>query len=473
MAALKRFPYHFLLLLLFFLSHGYSEHVGLIPFHGMLIFFLIGAVCGALMFFLFKKILGTPVKAGIATTLVFLFYLFYGSFKAALHTHNRILVPLVFVIIVAAIFLLKKFKGKLASANLFINALLIIYLFVDAAAIIKAPLPVATSTPPAYKVCQPCSRPDIYFIILDEYTGSNNLKDHFHYDNSAFETALKQRNFFVANRSSSNYSATPVSVASIFSMDYLPQFNRTLTSEDYTRAERVVDKSIALEFLNAHGYRFVNYSIFNLAGQQGKFTTEMLPLRMSLITSKTLWNSISDDLAWQLASKHNWLANFFQVNHKEGNQRLITLTENAVGKKEQQPRFIYTHLLMPHWPYSFDSTGKETGINFYTRNLPDEKKNEAYIQFLAYTNKRMLQLMDTILSGTNGQAIIILMSDHGYRGTTKQSCESLNNNFLSVYLPGKDYNLFYDSMSNVNVFRAVFNTQFHQLFTRLPDRCIF
>jgi hypothetical protein len=105
--------------------------------------------------------------------------------------------------------------------------------------------------------------------------------------------------------------------------------------------------------------------------------------------------------------------------------------------------------------------------------LPAAQKESAYIQYLAYTNRQMLQLADTIMSRSRGQAAIVLMSDHGYRERKAQQCGALNNNWLSVYLPGKDYRLFYDSMSNVNVFSAVFNTLFHQQFARLPDQCIF
>jgi len=479
MSALKRFPYHFILLLLFFLTHGYSQYIGLIPFQGMLIFFLISAAVGALLFFLLYKILRSPIKAGIVTTLMFLFYLFYGSIKgvAGPVAHNRILVPLVFVIIIAAIFLLKRTKRDPARLTLFINLLLIIYLLVDAVTIISIAGKTSNVTvTTSYTHCDSCARPDIYFIIMDEYSGSANLQDHFHYNNSPFEAALRQRGFYVAAKPSSNYCSTPVSVASIFSMDYLPQFNGVLHSEDYTRAERLVDNSTTLNLLHDQGYRFMNHSIFNIAGQPGKFTTDMLPLRIRLITSKTMWNSIRDDLAWQLVtkekSKRNWLADIFRVDHKAGNQRLINLTEEAAAQKDTRPRFIYTHLLMPHWPYAYDSTGKETGISFYDRFLSAEQKDSAYVQYLAYTNKRMLQLVDTILS--HEQAVIILMSDHGFRGeTVQQSCASLNNNFFSVYLPNKNYSLFYDSISNVNVFRAVFNTLFHEQFMRLPDACIF
>jgi hypothetical protein len=63
--------------------------------------------------------------------------------------------------------------------------------------------------------CRSCNRPDIFFYILDEYSGNTALKQLFHFDNSAFERQLEQRGFYVVKQSRSNYNYTPFSVASI------------------------------------------------------------------------------------------------------------------------------------------------------------------------------------------------------------------------------------------------------------------
>lgn len=483
-AALKKFPFHFLLLLLFFLLHGYSQYTGLVPFTHMFIFFIIAAGWGMLLFYILRRWLRSSLKAGILTTLIFLFYLFYGSIKDALPLaigrYSRLL-PLMLVIVIAVIFYLKRTAKEPTRITLFINILLSCYLLID---VVTIAVNFAKNNKDAavakanYTICDTCAKPDIYLIILDEYSGSNELQRYFNYNNQHFENALRQKGFFVAKQPSSNYSATAVSVASIFSMDYLPAFHRAITVEDYTRAEKAVNESVVMQLLQKHGYKFFNHSILNLAGQPGKFTTDLLPRQLQLITHKTLWNRLNADLAWDIHAKNGtaakWLGNFFHDDYKDGNQRLLTLTTEVYANETPPPRFIYTHLLMPHWPYLVDSTGKETGVSFYTTGLPIAQKESAYIQYLAYTNKQMLLLVDTILSQKNGNAAIILMSDHGYREMTgTNTCEAINNNLLSVYLPNKNYQLFYDDMSNVNLFRSIFNTLFHQQFARLPDKCIF
>src|ERR1044072_1951722 len=69
--------------------------------------------------------------------------------------------------------------------------------------------------------CDSCNRPDIFFIVLDEYSGNTALNQLFHFDNSDFKKQLEQRGFYVAKESLSNYNYTPFSVASILNMKYL------------------------------------------------------------------------------------------------------------------------------------------------------------------------------------------------------------------------------------------------------------
>lgn len=463
--------------------------MGLIPFSDLFIYFLTGTAVGLLIFFISKKITKSNIKAGILTTLMLLFYLFYGSIKdnlkaSFIHPLSRysVLLPLMLVIIISMAVYFRKTSKQFTRLNFFINCLLLVYLVVDAGTIVtkvaKRPGPVVPVAQNIYTICDTCAKPDVHLIIMDEYSGDRILRDYFHYNNSSFSAQLRQKGFFVPTNPTSNYSATPVSIASIFSMDYLPEFHRKLTAEDYTRSEKVVDKSITMQILKDHGYRFMNHSIFNIAGQPGQFKTDLLPMRLRLITAKTLWNSAVSDIGWQLHEKiaphFNWLGEALQDDYKTGNQRLLQLTTDAVAVKDTVPRFMYTHVLMPHWPYLLDSMGKETGINFYSPSITGKQRETSYVQYLAYTNKVMLQMTDAILKQSNGNAIIVLMSDHGFREKPgKQACVDVNNNFISVYLPGKNYSLFYDSISNVNLMRAVFNTSFHQQFPRLPDKCIF
>jgi hypothetical protein len=49
---------------------------------------------------------------------------------------------------------------------------------------------------------------------------------------------------------------------------------------------------------------------------------------------------------------------------------------------------------MPHWPYFFDSAGIQTPVDSLTEAYKTNKK--AYIQYLTYSNNKILNLIDEI-----------------------------------------------------------------------------
>ncbi len=55
--------------------------------------------------------------------------------------------------------------------------------------------------------------PDIYFIVLDAYTGGRSLRRNYHFDNAQFVSALEARGFFVPRASRSNYTLTYLALA--------------------------------------------------------------------------------------------------------------------------------------------------------------------------------------------------------------------------------------------------------------------
>ena len=72
------------------------------------------------------------------------------------------------------------------------------------------------------------------------------------------------------------------------------------------------------------------------------------------------------------------------------------------------------------------------------------------------------------------EAVIALMSDHGYRSFDLIDPRFLKtNNFNAVYFPSRDYGLYYDSMSNVNQFRVLLNSLFKQNLPILKDSLSF
>ena len=66
------------------------------------------------------------------------------------------------------------------------------------------------------------------------------------------------------------------------------------------------------------------------------------------------------------------------------------------------------------------------------------------------------------------------MGDHGLRYHDRLGYNPLSfvENQNAVYFPGKDYRLFYDSISGVNQFRVILNTLFGQNLPLLKDSVV-
>jgi hypothetical protein len=147
---------------------------------------------------------------------------------------------------------------------------------------------------------------------------------------------------------------------------------------------------------------------------------------------------------------------------KQFNQVVFDSLSQIIATENIKPKFVYAHLEMPHSPYIFDSAGKEfpDSMLLSTNNLT---KRNMFKSYISYVNKKTTVLTNSILNGTNHQAIIIIQSDHGCRDseiTTNK--DDAFRNYSAFYFPDRDYSMLYDSMSNINTFRVVLNKYFGQ-----------
>ena len=147
------------------------------------------------------------------------------------------------------------------------------------------------------------------------------------------------------------------------------------------------------------------------------------------------------------------------------NQLLQVSQKNTVA-----PKFIYAHLMMPHEPYYFDKNGNEYTV--YTKNTIELRIR--YIEFLQYSNNKYLQLLNGILKKAKRNTIVVFMSDHGSRLFTEPSeIKYQFSTINAIYLPDKNYQRFYNGISNVNVLRALLNSVFDENLPLLQDKSFY
>src|SRR5690349_19953164 len=63
--------------------------------------------------------------------------------------------------------------------------------------------------------------PDVLFLILDKYTGSRTLAEHYGYDNGDFAQWLRSRGFVVPMAPRANYLHTFLALDAMLNLEYL------------------------------------------------------------------------------------------------------------------------------------------------------------------------------------------------------------------------------------------------------------
>jgi len=114
---------------------------------------------------------------------------------------------------------------------------------------------------------------------------------------------------------------------------------------------------------------------------------------------------------------------------------------------------------MPHIPNSYDSNGRKIPVN---TKLTVEEEMRGYISEIKFVNKRINTIADSILHNANRPTVIIFQGDHGYRFYDHNKEEDEFPNFCAVYFSNRDYRYLPDTISNVNLVKAVLNTWFNQ-----------
>ncbi|WP_315817364.1 hypothetical protein [Paraflavitalea speifideaquila] len=246
-----------------------------------------------------------------------------------------------------------------------------------------------------------CKKPDIYFFIFDEYGSSRFLKERFGYVND-LDSFLVSRQFGLQPNSISNYNFTPFSVASILNMNYLHIVDSSgrVNRYDYLNCNPLIEKNEVIKFLGMNGYTIVNLSIFDLAGSPSIVQQSLLPLKTRMITEGTLFARIYRDFEWyfysnKLLAKLFGKAAFTFLEHRDNNATFFREVIHQSTIKSKEPRFIYTHFMMPHFPFFFDRYGNQKSDSSLVREaiLPNPAN---YVEYVQYVNSKIRELVDTI-----------------------------------------------------------------------------
>jgi hypothetical protein len=141
-------------------------------------------------------------------------------------------------------------------------------------------------------------------------------------------------------------------------------------------------------------------------------------------------------------------------------QTLFILNELPNLPKTKTPKFVFTHILVPHPPYVFSPDGKflwaENGTVGYRSN----------VQFI---DSQISKSVKKIIENSKRPVIIVIQGDHGPSGakvTAHMRMSILN----AYYVNDKTKHDLYATITPVNTFRIIFNDYFGTNYPLLDDK---
>jgi len=334
---------------------------------------------------------------------------------------------------------------------------------------------------------RPEEPPNIYYIVLDAYPRADNLRELYGYENGAFLEFLSSRGFFVADRATSNYSRTILSLSSSLNFAYLDPLVQQVGDEttNLKPLRRVLGENRARRLLSELGYRFVAFrtgfqntdlkhaDIYLTPGKRGEFEAALIRTTAA-------------------APAYSWLLRVSErvadVERENDRRRIRYIFDTLPETTEYDfPVFVFAHIIAPHPPFVFDASGGAAGHGRYfafksandlicQEGLTREMYARLFLDQLAYINGRVEALIDSLIARSRVPPVIILRGDHGpgiYSHHSRIESTYLGDRMSILYairLPGVREDALYDSMTPVNTFPFIFNELFGGRFELLDDR---
>jgi hypothetical protein len=479
-----RYEYYLILLPLFFVFHGFNNNTSVVLIKDALLLLLKYWIWFLLILLVVSKALKSSEKGSVFTGFLMFIFFFFGwahdflktYFQNAIITRYSILLPLIIILIAIVYKVIKKTNYSFHRILVYLNVLLAIFIALELGYVLKSIGQQNGNSQIKYKqITKSGQKPDVYFIIADGYSGQNSLNDVLMFDNSKFLNQLRLRGFHIVSNSKSNYNLTPYSLASTLKMNYLDLNSIKENPKDLNYCFKNINSNPVIDFFKELNYKIYNFSIFRFDNIPPLENSQFFEVGPGIINSQTLLGRIKRDIAFNLITKYKfeWAMRFVVEKEVQKTEHLYQETLEISNTNSSLPKFIYTHLMMPHYPYYLDSAGNFNYYNSITEENWSSKQN--YLGYLQYCNDKLIKLVDHILLNSVKPPIILLMGDHGFRefSSKEEFRKYYFMNLNAILLPNKNYSCFKEEISNVNEFRCLLNSGFNQNFKLVSDTTFF
>ena len=373
----------------------------------------------------FLVLVSAPPWTRLGFSLGWLAFFLYASMHRFVGVRHIVLVPALVLVCFPLLWLLIKARDSTVETmegpfTLGVSTVMLINLVVFFNESVDVP-EVDSGVSPIFEHVVPEAGvlPDVYLIVFDGFAGGVALEKTFDYDNTDFVREMEKRGFDYFERSRSVYDFTICSIPAVVSARLICHevLGRSWNaSYSYLKYRSVAD-SQPLRAMRRAGYKFVaiasdeNVSFESLGVDQRTFPRrEYLNLLVSHSPFAFL-KSARLALGSRNAQGRKWhpASILWALDEVE--------SEAASGAS---PKFVFAHIMLPHMPFYFDADGRVQRRYleepWVLDHQPMEKLKRAYLDQVAFLEKRMMRLADRIKPGANGLSpIVLFQGDHGPR----------------------------------------------------------
>ncbi len=344
----------------------------------------------------------------------------------------------------------------------------------------KAPQPTVLQNSPLMvpEISSTQNLPDIYYILVDGLGQPAMIESEYPITRAEFSDLFAHRGFQINHHSFANYPQTALSVAG--TMNVAPVQNLLTVpspnSQDRRTLTEIAGHSRVLKAFSELGYKIVNFpSGYPMTKQPLAHQTHQ-PVWAPNFVEYYLFRDGFLPLIMPLLGQGP--ADFsFAMRRGRLNFIFDNLAGARLAVKDEEPVFVYAHILAPHPPFVFGRQGEalksRSEFGFADGNhwldihgRQDQSYRRRYADQASWIMKRLAKTIDEIMASSTHEKIIIIQGDHGPGSGLEWEDPEKSDLYERMGIFNAWYNTqglevpLYDGMTAINTFPILFNSFF-------------
>ena len=333
---------------------------------------------------------------------------------------------------------------------------------------------------------------DVYYILVDSYPREDWLKEYVDLDNHEFVSGLEGLGFVVPDCTQANYDNTVFSMTATLNLNYLDRLGFSYAEMAASPGENgykamltptLHDNSVMRLFRDA-GYKiltfetpypFVDFRESDVVYDEEANTNILDKLESLTLQYWLMRTSLMMPIVERLQPRPELLDRLPSIvlqlvdprdgqnatrKYKQYLQNVFALQSLEAIPQLPGKKFIYAHLLLTYPPFTFNPDGSyAVGSSSFEQAFRDQ---------IAFANRRLSQVVETIVSQSRQAPVIVIQGDHAVFYGDAPRFRILN----AYFLPGVEKDQLSPSMTPVNTFRLIFSTYLGLDYPLLNDQSI-